>query len=274
MQDRKKYQIYLLVVLTAACIAYLVFAPEKIRPRDYPEIAREGILRFVVDYSPLSYCVDNDTITGFEYELAVLVGKESGLTTEICPETSLAGSLEGLASHRYDVVARAIPVTTAEREKYLFSCPLIRSKQVLVQRAEGAAGKGPVRNQLELAGCTLYIPADSPAALRILNLSHEIGDTLLICEEPLYSDEQLVMMVARGEIGFAVCDGNVVASVASRYPEIDYSTDIGFTQFGSWAVRNDAPALADSLNVWLKRIRERGDLDAIKEKYYGEEQNG
>lgn len=268
MQTRKKYQIYLLVALIVACVVYLMLAPRKIGPRDYPEIAGEGTLRFTVGYGPSDYFLQGDTVSGFEYELACMVGRESGLKTEIYPETSLAGSLHGLAVNRYDIVARAIPLTVPGKEEYRFSRPLLQSREVLVQRCDSSGGRNPIRNQLDLAGRTLYIPAGSPAALRIRNLSHEIGDTIYVCEEPLYSDEQLIMMVARGEIDLAVCAEDAVRTLAPQYPQIDYGTDIGFTQLTSWAVRNTSPSLADSLDVWLRRIEDKGEMDRLVGRYF------
>mgnify|MGYP000674131661 CR=1 FL=1 len=87
------------------------------------------------------------------------------------------------------------------RENYLFTEPIVLNKQVLVQRtAEANNGQAPIRNQLDLAQKTLYIPKDSPALLRLQNLGHEIGDTIYVVEDELYSTEQLMIMVAKGDI--------------------------------------------------------------------------
>jgi hypothetical protein len=61
------------------------------------------------------------------------------------------------------------------KENYLFTDPIVLNKQVLVQRTEEAnQGIKPIRNQLDLAQRRLYVPKDSPAKLRIENLSHEM----------------------------------------------------------------------------------------------------
>jgi ABC-type amino acid transport substrate-binding protein len=104
--------------------------------------------------------------------------------------------------------------------------------------------------------------------LRIRNLSHEIGDTIFVKEDPTYGQEQLAMMVAAKEIDYAVCDEIVAARVARSIPEIDYSTLIGFTHLEAWAVSEKSPILLDSLNVWIKEVKKTKEYTKIYQKYY------
>ena len=98
--------------------------------------------------------------------------------------------------------------------------------------------------------------------------SHEIGDTIYVIEDELYSGEQLAIMVAKGDIDYAVCDQQTAVLSQKQLPEIDIKTDISFTQLQSWAVRKDSPILLDSLNSWLEQIRKNGTFDKIYKKYY------
>ena len=140
---------------------------------------------------------------------------------------------------------------------------------MLVQRtAEANKGKAPIRNQLDLAGKTLYIPEDSPALWRIQNLEHEIGDTIYVVEETLYSAEQLMILVAKGEIDYAVCDQQIARSTQKALPGIDIQTDISFTQLQAWVLRKDSPILKDSLDKWINQIREKGLYNRIYQRYY------
>ena len=182
---------------------------------------------------------------------------------------NLEKSFIALESQEVDVIARNIPITAENKTDFLFTEPILLNKQVLVQRTEKAnEGIKPIRNQLLLGGMTLYVPKDSPALLRIRNLEHEIGDTIYVIENDLYSDEQLIAMVANRDIDFAVCDQQNAEQMHKQYPEIDIQTDISFTQLQSWATRRNSPALRDSLNVWLKELKERGIYSDIYHRYY------
>ena len=254
-----------------ALLWHLRTTPEPpILPRDYAEIKQEGILRIMTEYNQSGYYVAGDTIEGFQYELSQAIAELSGLEVQIHLEMSLTESFEALSTNQCDIIARNIPITSEIRENYLFTDPIVLNKQVLVQRkAEANNGLQPIRNQLELAQKTLYIPKDSPALLRIRNLEHEIGDTIYVVEEELYSSEQLAIMVAKGDIDYAVCDLQIARLSSKQLQEIDIETDISFTQLQSWALRKEAPVLLDSLNAWFTRIKQDGRYDKIYKRYYG-----
>lgn len=237
--------------------------------RDYPEIEKEGVLRVTMEYSPTSYYIDGDSILGLQYELCQAIAKVSGLEIQLNLEMSLTKSFQDLESGEIDVIARNIPITTENKELYLFTDPIWLNKQVLVQRTEKAnGGIKPIHNQLMLGQKTLYLPKGSPALLRIHNLEEEIGDTIYTHEDELYSDEQLIIMVAKGDIDFAVCDQQSAKKMKERFPQIDISTDISFTQLQSWAIRKESPILLDSLNLWLRKAKESDNFKKIFQHYY------
>lgn len=236
---------------------------------DYPEIEKEGVLRVTTEYSPTSYYIDGDSILGLQYELCQAIAKVSGLEVQLNLEMSLTKSFQDLESGEIDVIARNIPITTENKELYLFTDPIWLNKQVLVQRTEKAnGGIKPIHNQLMLGQKTLYLPKGSPALLRIHNLEEEIGDTIYTHEDELYSDEQLIIMVAKGDIDFAVCDQQSAKKMKERFPQIDISTDISFTQLQSWAIRKESPILLDSLNLWLRKAKESDNFKKIFQHYY------
>lgn len=268
----KKLLILYIILLTVTLIimgALLYIRSKTIVMRDYQEIRTEGVLRIVTEYDPSGYFVSGNQIEGFHYELSRAIARLSGLEVLIYLDMSLEKSFEGLQANQYDIIARNIPATSELKEDYLFTEPLILSKQVLIQRKKAYNnGIEPVRNQLDLTEKTLYIPESSPARLRLQNLQHEIGDTIYIVEEPLYSSEQLIIMVAKGEIDYAVCDLQIALVLQKQHPEIDIQTDISFTQLQSWVIRKNAPVLLDSLNRWIRVIRETGQFDKIYQQYY------
>lgn len=237
--------------------------------RDYPQIRHEGTLRIVTDYNQSNYYLSDDKVEGFQYELSKMIAELSGLEILIYLEMSLEKSFEGLSNNQYDVIARNIPTTSDLKQDYSFVDPIVLNKQVLVQRhRKGNNDTILIRNHLDLAKKTLYIPQNSPARLRLQNLQQEIGDTIFVVEDPLYSSEQLMIMVAKGDIDYAVCDLQIARMLQKQLPEIDIQTDISFTQLQSWAIRKSAPILLDSLNHWFNFIKENGTFDKIYQEYY------
>ncbi len=237
--------------------------------RDYAQIIESGELNVVTDYNSIGYHVLGDTIAGFQYELMRKLERDWGVKVNVFLENSLSESLNGMVMHEYDIVARNIPVNTALKDSFAFTTPITLNKLVLVQRkAEFNDSISPIRQHLDLAKKTLVVPRNSPAILRLQNLSHEIGDTIFIRQNETYGEEQLVMMVASGDIDFTVCNEVVAEQLAEQLPEIDVETDISFTQLESWAVRKDSPVLLDSLNVWLSRFLKSREFQRTYKKYY------
>ena len=241
------YVILLLAVLATMVRLFTRSHTPSFTSRDYPEIAEEGILRVITEYDQLGYYVSGDTIQGFQYELSQAISRLSGFEVQIQLEMSLTKSYEALATGQCDLIARNLPITTQLRDTFLFTDPIVLNKQVLVQRKRPEGDSLLIRNQLDLARKTLYVPQDSPALFRIHNLAQEIGDTIFVVEEQRYSSEQLMIMVEAGEVDYAVCDQQIAKALQKRLPNVDIETDISFTQLQSWAVRKSSPILLDSL---------------------------
>ena len=240
-------------------------------PRDYAAIAKEGILRVATEYNSISFYVDGDTISGFHYELIQAFARDKRLKAEITPVMSFEERLKGLSEGRYDVIAYGILATSKLKDSLLLTSPIVLNKQVLVQRKENGENDSLyIRNQLDLARRTLHVVKGSPSILRIQNLGNEIGDTIYIKEIEKYGPEQLISLVAHGDIDYAVCDESIARAVADSLSQIDINTAISLTQFYSWAVSKPSPVLLDSLNTWLDKFQKKSEYQKIYKKYYNQ----
>lgn len=241
----------------------------KFTPRDYPEIIESGILRAVTEYNTISYHVDKDSLSGFDYELLNAFAQAKNLQLEVTPEMSFEERLKGLNKGKYDLIATETTVTTRSKDSLLFSHTLLLSKQVLVQRKlEEGKDSLYIHNQLELGHKTLHVVKGSPALLRLHNLISEIADTIYIQEIEQYGPEQLMAMVSGGDIDYAVCDENIAKANMHLYPNLDIDTDISFTQFYAWGVAKHSPILLDSLNQWLDEYMKSKDYQKLYKKYF------
>ena len=262
---------YAVMGVIAACIATFFLKKEKPKghPRDYAEIAGQQVIRAATEYNSISFHVDGDTLAGFHYELIEAFARDHGWKAMIIPEMSFSKRLEGLAEGKFDVIAYSIPATSELKDSLLLTTPIVLNKQVLVQRKATSPTESLfVRNQLDLAGKTLHVVKGAPSILRIHNLGNEIGDTIYIKEIEKYGPEQLIALVTHGDIDYAVCDESIARAVAKDLPQIDINTAISFTQFYSWAVSKQSPALLDSLNTWLQTFRTSKEFKKIYHKYY------
>ena len=218
-------------------------------------------LDVAIDYGPMSLFTYDDTLGGFNYDMIRGIAAANGLKVKFHPVTTPESSIEGLESGLYDIVVSDIPATAEASENVVFTEPVYLDKQVLVQKKD-SLGNVAVSSQLDLAGREVWVPSGSPSAMRLRNLSAEIGDTILVKEDPEYGSEQLVMMVVVGDIPLAVVNEKTALRLAGEYPGIDVSTAISFTQFQTWALRKKEMELTDSVNSMIKRYKQ---TDAYKD---------
>jgi membrane-bound lytic murein transglycosylase MltF len=238
------------LVLTSGAV--VLFSKQPIAAKDYPAIQSTGVLNVVTEYNSVGYYVSGDTMAGLQYRLCRYIEKRSGLQVRISLENNWTRCLEKLKNHTYDVIAMNIPVTNESREYLAFTIPITQGKQVLAQRKPGPNDSLPlIRNQLDLAHKTVWVPAHSPGILRLHHLSEEIAEPIVIREIDHYTQEQILYGVAYGEADYAVVDKGIALKNAKLFPNLDVETDISFTQLQAWAVRPDAPVLLDSLNRWI-----------------------
>lgn len=220
-----------------------------------------------IEYSPLSLYMYDDTLGGFSHDLIRLIEKHEGIAVKMHPVVSLSESLKLLDDGIYDVVAAQIPATTDFKQRYLFTDSIYLDRQVLVQLKD-SLGRCKVNSQLDIAGKTLHIVAGSPVATRIENFSREIGDTVRVLAEPNYGQEQLFLLVATGEIEYAVISSKVAKAMSAQYPMVDIGTSVSFNQFQSWVLRKGDNTLCDSLNHWLRDIRTTKEYKELVRRYF------
>lgn len=226
----------------------------------------EGMV-VAIEYSPLSFYTYDDTLGGFSYDLLRLIEKHANVKFKFQPMVNLSSSLELLNDGKYKMVCAEMPVTKDNKQEYTFTEPIYIDRQVLVQLKDGN-GEIAVKSQLELAGDTVWLVKDSSMQTRLANLSHEIGDTIYVRTEDEYGSEQLFLMVASGDVKLAVMNERVAQKMAEKYPNVDYSTGISFSQFHSWVLRRGDESFCDSVNAWLKELQTTPEYKSLYRRYF------
>jgi membrane-bound lytic murein transglycosylase F len=242
---------------------------------DLDEIREEGKLKVVTEYNSISYFIYRGQPMGFQYQMLQELANYLGLELEVSVNNNLEENFEHLANNEVDLIAMNLTVTADRKEKVNFTLPLLQTRQVLVQRKPNnwevmnskQLESWLLRNQLELAGKTVYVQAGSVYASRLRSLSDEIGGGIDIREVQVES-EQLVQRVAMGEIDYAVCDENVGLVNTTYFPQIDVGTAISFPQHVAWAVRYGADSLKAEIDDWLYQFKKSRNYALLYNKYF------
>lgn len=239
---------------------------------DFTEIKVRKELKALVDYNSTSYFLYKGSPMGFEYELLSRYAKETDLALKIIPINDLSSIIDSLNEDVGDIIAANLTVTKDRQEKAAFSQPIIRTKQVLVQRANSNKDDATlfVKRVEDLIGQEVYVQKGSSFFKRILNLSDEIGGDIIIKEVAgNITTEELIGKVSKGEIPFTIADEHVAKINKAFYRNIHIKNAISLEQQIAWAVRKESPDLLISLNKWLDEFRKTTDYRVIYLKYYG-----
>ncbi len=233
-------------------------------------------LRAVTDYSSVNYLIYRGQPIGYQYELLKSFTEYLGVQLEMVIEKDLEKSIRMLNDDEVDLMAMALTVTGERRREFTFTDPIMTTEQVLVQRlpdnyqsmkTRDEIESHLLRNQIDLAGKTVYVQKGTIFAQRLAALANEIGDTIHIIEEDK-DVEELIAAVAKGEIDYTVADKYIALINMRYYPNIDVKTEISFPQYVAWAVKKGQTGLADTINVWLDSFKKTLMFRLIYNKYF------
>jgi len=249
---------------------------------DLPEIRERNRLMVLTNFNATDYFIYRGKPMGYQYDLIHELSDALGIDFEIVVENDLEKSFDYLESGRVDLLALNLTITK-ERSKFLrFTDPHTKTRQILVQRKpenweelrKESIDISVIRNQLDLAGKTIYVQRNSSFSSRLHNLSEEIGDSIHIVEAD-ETVETLISKVVSGEIDYTVCDENMARVNQTFYPIIDIQTAISFPQRHAWAVRkNDTMQLFDTINFWLKSFKKTKKYANIYNRYFKNPKTG
>lgn len=251
-----KARLWILLSLLMAAVTLMFMLRQCTTPAPPPaEDHRSGgdTLEVAIEIGPSTLTTQGDTLGGYYYDLLQTIAREHGLTIKYTPFSTARRAYDGLMSGRFDMVIADNPVTAEMRGRFIYTDPIAVDRQLLIQLRD-STGELPITSHDQLGGDTVWIAAGSPYRQRIINLSHEIGDTIHIIESPDYGAEQLVMLTALGEIPRTVINASAADRLLRQYPRLNADIAISFNQFQAWAINPRRTALRDSLNLWLRPL--------------------
>ena len=244
---------------------------------DLPQIRERGKLIAITSYSSTSYFLYRGKPMGYEYELLKNLSAYLNLDLEIKVARDMDKIIDMLLKGEGDLISYGMAVTRERREKMAFTEYHTKTHQVLVQRRPSEwrnmrrheIEEALIRDPLELIGKTVHVRRDSAYYGRLMNLMDEIGGDIKI--ETVHGSletEELIQMVAKGDIDYTVADYNIAAINATYYENLDIETGISFNQRIAWALRNTSPELLKEINGWIEKMRQESDYYVIYNRYF------
>lgn len=203
-------------------------------------------------YSPTSYFIYRGDPMGYHYDLIQKFAKDNHVHIQFKTVRNMAALLSLLDSAKIDIIAYNIPMT-AEFKKRVRHCGIENiNHQVLIQPAGN--NKPRITDVTQLVGKTVVVEKGSKYESRMRNLNNELGGGIKI--EAIRKDtlisEDMIEMVAEGEIPLTVVDSDIAKLNHTYYDNIDIGLAVSFPQKSAWAVREDDKWLAEAIDRWAK----------------------
>ena len=223
-------------------------------------------LKVVTIYGPTSYFDYRGEPMGIDFENARRFAEDEGMVMEISTVENIQELITKLKSGEAHLAAYPIPSIAEYNDEVLHCGPIEISTQVLLQKS----GPNKLNDVTDLIGKDIYVEKDSKFYYRLLNLNEEIGGGINII--PLESDtietEDILRMVNKGLIDYAVIDSQTAALYKNAFPNLDADLKISSEQKSSWAVAVGLDSLAVKIDRWENRTHSSEFVKEIYKRNY------
>lgn len=256
------------LILTAA--AGVLLAAYSAPPTMLQQIVDSRELVVATRHSPTTYYEGNHGPSGFEYDLARLFADELGVELKIVSPSSLTAILPMVADGRADIAAAGLAVTQERRELVRFGPTYDEISQQLVYRK----GTPAPASLADLTGNVIDVVSGSSHAERLRGLASDHHPEINWYENEDTDIKELLSKVWRKEINYTVANSNDVRLNQRIYPELRVAFDVTDPQPLAWAfAKGDDDSLPEAAQEFFARIEKNGQLDQLRERYYGHVQD-
>lgn len=225
----------------------------RIRERGYITVATEG------DWSPWTYHDEENTLVGFDVDLAKLLAEGLGVDVKF-EETAWDSILAGVDSGRFDIACNGVSYTEERAEKYNFSTPYAYTGAVIVTRTDNEE----IGALSDLAGKTTANTASSTYAA----MAEEAGAVV----QPVDTLTDTLNLVIDGRVDATLNARVTVEAYLNEHPDapLKIACDVPGEQMVIPVRKSaDTDSLLREIDRVLAELRESGALSELSVKYFG-----
>ncbi|AQS38942.1 putative soluble lytic transglycosylase fused to an ABC-type amino acid-binding protein [Shewanella psychrophila] len=250
--------VLLTLTLLAACQKVAVEQAELV-----PESAAKTKLNVGTLYGSQIFVTTGQGEAGFDYEMASRFADFLELDLEMKPYPNIGELYTALDSGEIDFIAAGLADTQTRREKYRLGPPLYRVNQVLVYK-QGTK----VPKDISQLDENITVITDS-SFVETLSQLQKLYPDLLWDQEKDKDSEELMGMIARGEITYTIADSTTFDINRRFMPELRAGPVLREKQAIVWLLppNNSDRLMSDLLTFWHNEKRS-GTLAHLNEKYF------
>ena len=266
------------IILFAIIVGFILTAPDEIfeKPRrlnrsDYhwKEAKKSKKIVALTQNNSTGYFIYKGQPMGFHYDLLKAYCKAHDYELELKVEDDMHKAIRDIRQGKADILAIDLTMTKSRKRMLDLTEPHGYNHQVLVQRKHKKGDTVPyIHSVLDLEGQRVYIQKGTVFKDQLKHLQEQTASNFSIVKDPKHSMEELILMVADGKIDYTACDERPAKSIATYYPNIDFSLKLSAKQKLCWAVPPHEDSLKNQINVWMKEFKQTKDFTRLERKYF------
>lgn len=216
------------------------------------------------NFPPMGFRDEQNTLVGFDIDLAGEAGKRLGAEVKFKPIDWNAKEAE-LNGKRVDVLWNGLTITDARKEKILFTTPYLENRQIIVVPEASS-----LRTKADLAGKVVGVQEGSSA---IEAIERDAATAKSLKELKKFGDNVTALMDVRaGRLDALVVDEVVGRYYTARKPGEYRVLDENFgTEDYGVGTRKDDVELMARLQKTLDEMKNDGSAAAISTKWFGKD---
>lgn len=223
-----------------------------------------GKLHVVSRNGPSNYYEGPEGYTGFEYNLLQGFAKQLGVELVIHNQNSLNTMLTMVERGEVALAAAGLTITDSRLKRVQFTEPYLEVTQQLIFNRDAIAPE----TVADLIGKDILVIAGSSHVERLQELQREYPN-LAWREQTNMDMIDLMEMVHRSEIDYAIIDSNGYQINRSTFPKARVAFEIDTKQPLGWAFPiNTDQSLFDQAQKYLRAKKEDGSLAKLAESSF------
>lgn len=223
-------------------------------------IQKAGVIKVGTEgtYSPYSFHDADNTLTGFDVEVAKAIADKLGVKAEF-EETKWDSMIAGLDAKRFDVVINQVSITDERKEKYDFSDPYTYTHGALIVKK----GDSSIKSFADLKGKNSAQSLTSNWA----KTAQQYGANVVSTD----GFNQSIDLVLQGRADATINDDVTFYDYLKQKPDADVEIAAKSDDVSASAVliRKGNPELVAAVDTALSDLKKDGTLSKISEKYFG-----
>jgi membrane-bound lytic murein transglycosylase F len=251
--------------LTIAVFALVMLSSYAPLPSLIVQIKTLGELRVATRTGPLAFYRGPDgTPEGPEYEFAQRFADELGVKLKITPMRSYAEIYAALTSGQAHIAAAGLKIPMESVPGIEFGPAYQHVHEHLIYR-RGAIRPGSLA---DIGNSDLEIAAGSSHAKTLEDARNSAPDLVWV-ENSSTNSQALLDGVADGTIDYTIADSTEFALAHDVHPGLRIAFDFPGNRPLAWAASDRDPGFAHDMADYFARLRVRGELATIVNRYYG-----